>query len=70
MEHSGTGPRVRRPAGFDRGGGVPIGLRGMAAACMSKPHLTPEEFRRHGHDVIDWIADYWKPSGSARCWRR
>ncbi len=21
-------------------------------------HMTPEEFRRHGHDVIDWIADY------------
>lgn len=22
-------------------------------------HMTPEEFRRHGHDVIDWIADYY-----------
>ncbi|WP_210443211.1 aminotransferase class V-fold PLP-dependent enzyme [Nocardioides sp. SYSU D00065] len=22
-------------------------------------HLTPEEFRRHGHAAIDWIADYW-----------
>ena len=21
-------------------------------------HMTPEEFRRHGHAVIDWIADY------------
>ncbi|MGA7217094.1 MAG: pyridoxal-dependent decarboxylase [Candidatus Sulfotelmatobacter sp.] len=21
-------------------------------------HMTPEEFRRHGHEVIDWIADY------------
>ena len=21
-------------------------------------HMTPEEFRRYGHDVIDWIADY------------
>ena len=20
--------------------------------------MTPEEFRRHGHAVIDWIADY------------
>ena len=20
--------------------------------------MTPEEFRRHGHDVVDWIADY------------
>lgn len=22
-------------------------------------HMTPEEFRRHGHAVIDWIADYY-----------
>ncbi|MFL6072042.1 MAG: pyridoxal-dependent decarboxylase [Mycobacteriales bacterium] len=22
------------------------------------PHMTPEEFRRHGYQVIDWIADY------------
>ncbi|WP_228389361.1 pyridoxal phosphate-dependent decarboxylase family protein [Cumulibacter manganitolerans] len=27
------------------------------------PHLTPEEFRRHGHAVIDWIADYWTTVG-------
>ena len=20
--------------------------------------MTPEEFRRHGHDVVDWVADY------------
>jgi aromatic-L-amino-acid decarboxylase len=30
---------------------------------MSSPHLTPEEFRRHGHDAIDWIADYWTSVG-------
>ncbi|HEX5494753.1 MAG TPA: pyridoxal-dependent decarboxylase [Mycobacteriales bacterium] len=22
------------------------------------PHMTPEEFRRHGRQVVDWIADY------------
>ncbi|MFY1672139.1 pyridoxal-dependent decarboxylase [Plantactinospora sp. WMMB334] len=22
-------------------------------------HITPDEFRRHGHAVVDWIADYW-----------
>ena len=22
--------------------------------------MTPEEFRRHGHAVVDWIADYYK----------
>lgn len=23
-------------------------------------HMSPDEFRRHGHAVIDWIADYYK----------
>ena len=23
-------------------------------------HMTPDEFRRHGHAVVDWIADYHK----------
>jgi aromatic-L-amino-acid decarboxylase len=22
-------------------------------------HMTPEEFRRYGHEVVDWVADYW-----------
>ncbi|MGH3748657.1 MAG: pyridoxal-dependent decarboxylase, partial [Micromonosporaceae bacterium] len=22
-------------------------------------HMTPEEFRRHGRALVDWIADYW-----------
>ena len=22
------------------------------------PHMSPEAFRRHGHTVVDWIADY------------
>lgn len=22
-------------------------------------HMTADEFRRHGHAVVDWIADYW-----------
>ncbi len=22
------------------------------------PHLSPDEFRRHGHALVDWIADY------------
>ena len=27
---------------------------------MTKPgyHMSPEDFRRHGHSVVDWIADY------------
>lgn len=23
-------------------------------------HMTPEQFREHGHEVIDWIADYYE----------
>ena len=23
-------------------------------------HMTPEEFRRRGREVVDWIADYWE----------
>ncbi len=23
-------------------------------------HMTPDEFRRHGHAVVDWIADYFE----------
>ncbi len=23
-------------------------------------HMDPEEFRKHGHEVVDWIADYYK----------
>jgi aromatic-L-amino-acid decarboxylase len=23
-------------------------------------HMGPEQFRRHGHEVVDWIADYYK----------
>jgi aromatic-L-amino-acid/L-tryptophan decarboxylase len=23
------------------------------------PHMTPEEFRRFGRQVVDWVADYW-----------
>ena len=26
---------------------------------MDGSHMSPEEFRRHGHAAIDWIADYW-----------
>jgi aromatic-L-amino-acid/L-tryptophan decarboxylase len=27
------------------------------------PHMTPEQFRQHGHEVVDWIADYWSRIG-------
>ena len=27
---------------------------------MSGYHMTPEEFRQYGKQVVDWIADYQK----------
>src|SRR3954451_6061129 len=26
--------------------------------------MTPEQFRQYGHEVVDWIADYWTRIGS------
>src|SRR4051794_9369141 len=26
-------------------------------------HMTPEEFRRHGHEVVEWVADYMERVG-------
>src|SRR6478736_3433873 len=33
----------------------------MASNAQPKPsfHMSPEEFRKHGHEVVDWIADYY-----------
>lgn len=27
-------------------------------------HMTPEEFRAYGRQVVDWVADYWESVGS------
>src|SRR5262249_8755249 len=27
------------------------------------PHMSPEEFRRHGHALVDWVAQYWQTLG-------
>ena len=29
-------------------------------ATRTSFHMTPEEFRRHGREVVDWIADYYE----------
>lgn len=23
------------------------------------PHMTSEQFRAYGHQLVDWVADYW-----------
>jgi aromatic-L-amino-acid/L-tryptophan decarboxylase len=25
---------------------------------MTSYHMSPEEFRKHGHEMVDWVADY------------
>ncbi|WP_199849469.1 pyridoxal-dependent decarboxylase [Blastococcus sp. Marseille-P5729] len=35
----------------------------MSERYVTPPHLSPDEFRRQGHAVIDWIADYWQRVG-------
>ena len=34
----------------------------MPAKANGKPsfHMDPEEFRKHGYEVVDWIAEYYK----------
>src|SRR5689334_14025256 len=32
---------------------------GEPMATEKSFHMTPDEFRRHGHAVVDWIADYY-----------
>jgi aromatic-L-amino-acid decarboxylase len=27
---------------------------------MTTPHMSPDEFRRHGHRLVDWVASYWE----------
>jgi aromatic-L-amino-acid decarboxylase len=33
-------------------------LRSSTVSNEKSFHMTPDEFRRHGHAVVDWIADY------------
>src|SRR4029450_284956 len=59
----GGGDEEQRPTPI--GPAVPPGsqdaaARGAAASCETKKGslMTPEEFRRIGHRLIDWVADY------------
>src|SRR3954463_9109483 len=50
--------RAPRHAGFDSQYGV------LVSEPEPAPHMTPEQFRQHGHEVVDWIADYWSRIGA------
>src|SRR5215208_2845264 len=30
---------------------------------VSEPHMSPDEFRRHGHEVVEWVASYMERVG-------
>jgi aromatic-L-amino-acid decarboxylase len=37
-----------------------LGAGGPEPSSRDGFHMTPEEFRRHGRALLDWIADYWE----------
>jgi len=39
--------------------GLTSRLPGGTVSAEKSFHMTPEDFRRHGHAVVDWIADYY-----------
>src|SRR5437868_4249671 len=45
---------------FSRGSGHGCSRFRRSATCNRKQgnHVDAEEFRKHGHEVVDWIADY------------
>jgi aromatic-L-amino-acid decarboxylase len=40
--------------------GTQVPPSGKAPSAAAKSfHMSPDDFRRHGHEVVDWIADYY-----------
>jgi aromatic-L-amino-acid decarboxylase len=45
--------------------GTQVPPSGKAPSPAAKSfHMSPDDFRRHGHEVVDWIADYYSRIGS------
>jgi len=59
---AGADDNVGAGAGADDNVGVDVGANpsGVADFGSRSPHMSTADFRRHGHQVIDWIADYWE----------
>ena len=35
----------------------------MPSRMVGAPHMTPDEFRAHGHEVVEWVAAYMERVG-------
>src|SRR4051794_10120694 len=42
-----------------KAGSQPPSVGNTRPSSRKSFHMSPDEFRRHGHEVIDWIADYY-----------
>src|SRR3954468_4020415 len=42
-----------------KAGSQPPSTGKVPSAADKSFHMSPDEFRRHGHEVVDWIADYY-----------
>ena len=55
----GSAPPASAGGAGRRGGGRTLGAMADAAARPATSyHMTPDELRRWGHEVVDWVADY------------
>ena len=63
---SGPAPRAssdRRLAWTDVRSLGPFRRRRDTGGVTDHAHMTPDEFRRHGHDVVEWVAAYMERVG-------
>ena len=44
---------------MSKAGSQPVSANKAHTSETKSFHMSPDEFRRHGHEVIDWIADYY-----------
>ncbi len=46
---------------------MPSPLPVAVSAATESYHMTPDEFRRHGHALVDWIAEYYAARRVVAC---
>src|SRR5258706_4894497 len=62
--YSAVGAILAAPRTPKRRTATPTTYRVRVAVMAS--HMTADEFRRHGHQLVDWVADYWSGLGERR----